>query len=205
MRHWNEHQMVVLDVETSGTRPFWHEVIQISAVALNARLQVRKDILPFDMYLCPEHPERIDPEALRVTGLKLTDLLRTGFNVDKSRDMFEEWTKKLELGCTPTGTPYRIIPLAHNWAFDKAFIQDWLGYGLFDELFDGRYRDTMVTSLFRNDLAAIHAEKVPHSKNNLSWIAENLGVQHDYAHNSLQDCLVTAECYRRLCQLGLMA
>jgi DNA polymerase III epsilon subunit-like protein len=205
MHHWNAHQMVVMDVETTGTRPYWHEVVQFAAVALDARLQPRKDILPFDIYMCPEHPERVDPEALKVTGLKLQDLLLKGHNQDSARDMFERWTQKLELGQTVWGSPKRIIPLAHNWAFDKPFIQDWMGYGLYDELIDSRFRDTMTVSLFLNDWADFQVEKVPYSKNKLSWLASKLGIEHEFAHNALQDCLVTAEVYRRLCQRGLMA
>lgn len=195
--------MVAIDVETTGTRPFWHEVVQIAVVALDANLEPRKDILPFDIFLCPEHPERVDPEAMQVTGLKLDQLLRQGHNTDKAVDLFLNWVQRLELGCTPAGHPKRIMPLAHNWAFDKPFVQDWLGYGNFDELFDSRYRDTMVMSLFLNDHAGMHAEKVPYSKNTLGWLCHQLKVEHEYAHNALQDCLATAECYKKLCERGV--
>ena len=204
MQHWNAHQMVVMDVETTGTRPFWHEVIQFAAVALDSNLKPRQDVMPFDIYMCPEHPERVDPEALKVSGLKLEDLLMKGHDQDSARDMFEKWSEKLELGQTKWGHPKRIIPLAHNWPFDKPFIQDWMGYGLFDELMDSRYRDTMAVSLFLNDNADFHADKVPYSKNKLGWLASKLGIPHERAHDALQDCLVTGEVYRRLCQKGLM-
>jgi len=205
MRHWNNHQLVVIDVETTGLRPFWHEVVQFAAIALNADLEPRKDIMPFDIYLCPEHPERADPEALKVSKLDLKTLICTGHNPDKARDMFQLWVDRLELGMTPSGIPKRIMPLAHGWPFDKPFVQDWLTYGLYEELFDARYRDTMCTSLFLNDHAAMHAERVPYSKNNLAWLASKLGVEHDNAHDALSDCLVTAECYRRLCHIGIIA
>jgi DNA polymerase III epsilon subunit-like protein len=197
--------MCVLDVETTGTTPYWHEVTQVACIALNANLEPRKDIMPFDIFLTPEHPERADPEALRVTGIPLQKLMREGHNQDKARDMFERWVERLELGQTKWGTPKRVIPLAHNWAFDKPFLQDWLGATLFNELIDSRFRDTMTVSLFLNDNASFQAEKVPYSKNTLTWLASKLGVQHDHAHNALQDCLVTAEVYKRLCQRGLMA
>lgn len=204
MRHWNAHQMVALDVETTGTRPFWHEVIQVAAIALDANLDPRKDIIPFDVFLCPEYPERVDPEALRVTGLKLDHLLRHGHNTDKAVDMFEDWVKKLELGVTIGGNEKRIQPLAHNWAFDKPFLQDWLGYGTFNYIIDSRARDTMTLSLMLNDMAAMHAEKVPYSKNTLKWVCYQLDVEHEYAHNALQDCIATAECYKRMIQRGFV-
>jgi len=205
MQHWNAHQLVAIDVETTGTRAFWHEIVQIAAVALDANCLPRKDVMPFDIYLCPDHPERADPEALRVTGFKMTDLLRKGINQDKAKDMFDRWVKTLDLGITPSGYPKRIIPLAHGWAFDKPFLQDWLGYGAFDEMIDSRFRDTMCVSLFLNDHAAFHAEKVPYSKNTLGWLCKQLGVENIKAHNALQDCMATAECYNRLCKLGIIA
>lgn len=204
MRHWNAHQLVAVDAETTGTRPFWHEIIQFAAVALNSDLEPRKDIIPFDIYITPEHPERVDPDALRVTGLKLDWLMRNGHNMNKAIDMFEHWVGKLELAVTPGGYTKRIIPLAHGWPFDKPFIQDWLGYGTFDLLFDSRFRDTMCVSLFMNDLAGMHAEKVPYSKNTLGWLCNQLNVEHEYAHNALQDCIATAECYKRMCSRGLV-
>ena len=204
MRHWNAHQMVALDVETTGTRPFWHEVIQVAAIALDANLNPRKDIMPFDVFLCPEFPERVDPEAMKVTGLKLDVLIRNGHNTDKAVDMFLDWVEKLELGVTVGGHEKRIIPLAHNWSFDKPFLQDWLGYGTFDYLMDSRARDTMSLSLMLNDMAAMHAEKVPYSKNHLKWLCGQLDVEHEYAHNALQDCIATAECYKRMIQRGLV-
>jgi len=205
MSHWNAHQLVALDAETTGTKPFWHEIIQIGAVALDANCKPRKNIMPFDIYLCPEHPERVDPDALKVTGFKLPDLLRKGINPDKARDLFEQWVGKLDLGITPAGYPKRIIPLAHNWAFDKPFFQDWLGPAFFNDLIDSRYRDTMTVSLFLNDHASFHAEKVPYSKNTLGWLCSKLGIEHEFAHNAVQDCLATAECYHRLCKLGILA
>ncbi len=204
MNHWNAHQLVVFDVETNGTRPFWHEIVQIAAIALDARLEPRYDILPFDIFLSPEHPERTDPNALRVTGFKLPELINKGHTPDKAVQMFEDWVKRLELGITPSGTPKRIIPLAHNWAFDKPFLQDWLGYGYFDELVDSRARDTMCIANFLNDHASFHAETVPYSKCTLSWLASKLGIPHEYAHNALQDCLVTVQVYQALCQRGIL-
>lgn len=203
MRHWNAHQLCAIDVETTGTQPYWHEIVQISAVALDADLTPRKDLMPFDVFLCPDHPERVDPDAMKVTGLSLKKLMLEGHSPDKAVDMFERWVERLELGQTVWGTPKRIMPLAHNWGFDKPFIQDWLGHALFNELFDSRCRDTMIISLFLNDYAAFQAETVPYSKNKLSWLASKLGVEHEGAHNSLVDCLITAEVYRRLCLLGL--
>ena len=63
MRHWNGDHLVVLDLETTGLRPGWHEIWQIALLPLDSNLDMRKDVLPFDILIEPEHMERIDWSA----------------------------------------------------------------------------------------------------------------------------------------------
>ena len=78
----------------------------------------------------------------------------------------------------------------------------WLGEEYYDH-FDPRNRDTMHASLYENDRAAFHSEKVPYAKNNLQYVSSCLDYHTSHgAHDALNDCIRTAETYRRMLQRG---
>ncbi len=204
MQHWNGHQLCAIDIETGGLDPYWHEILQICILPLDSNLIVRRDVIPFYIDLCPEHPTRVEPEARRKNGISIERMMR-GHNPDKAKDLLFEWVNKLELPCTAYGNRKRIMPLGQGFHFDKPFIQQWLGMGDYSEIFDGRHRDTEVTAAYLNDLAAMHAEKVPFSKINLAWLCKELNVTLDRAHDAMADCVATAEVYKKMIQRTLLA
>ena len=93
------------------------------------------------------------------------------------------------------------MPIAHNWVFDREFIIDWLDIKGFEMYFDPRYRDTMAVSLFENDKAEMRGEMHhPYPKNNLQYLCSQLKVEREKSHTALDDCVATAEVYRKLIQ-----
>ena len=207
MQHWNGDQMCVVDIETTGLNPHWHEMIQICILPLTSAITPRKDVYPFYIQIIPENPERADREAMNVNRQDFAKIALTGHSADKARDLFMEWTDKLSLPYNKYGSAKKkIIPLGQNYAFDVQFIKEWLGPLMYDEYFSPIYRDTMATAAYLNDRAAAHVEKVPYSKYNLRWLATTLKVTYAEAsaHDALQDCIVTAEVYRRMINHGLL-
>lgn len=194
--HWNNHQMCAIDVETSGLDPYHDQIVQLAIVPLTANFEQRKDVVPFNIYIKPDMPEHVSAEAMRKNRINLDVLMRYGHDIEKAKDLLDNWVDKLELAYTAFGSRKRILPLAHNWPFDSAFIKRWLGPDHYSEIFDARYRDTQMVAEYLNDRAAMHCEKVPFSKVNLAWVCKQLGVENLKAHNALYDCLATAECYR---------
>lgn len=202
MRHWNGNQVCAVDTETTGLDPHWHEIVQIAILPLDSNFEPRQDVLPFYVNMKPENPERVDREAVKVN--RLANIMATAHDSLKAIDMFTDWVDTLGLPQTKWGTPKKILPLGHNWAFDKAFIQSWLGRLLYEDHFDCRAVDTMVTARYLNDRAAMHGQKVPFSKVNLRWIANQYNISHDRAHDALQDAVVTAKCYQQMTRHGLL-
>ena len=198
MNHLNGHLLCVVDVETTGLKAGYHDIVQICVLPLGFDLKPLKKITPFYTTLQPKFPERADAIALRVNKLDMASLIADGIEPYRASDLFEEWFKKLKL-------PERkkIAPLGHNYPFDRSFIQDWLGHEAYEQFFDYHIRDTATTSLFLNDHADFHNEKCPYPKQNLKYLASTLGVEHTGAHDSMNDCLVTAECYRRMISKGI--
>lgn len=193
MRHLNGHVMCVVDTETSGLIAGHHDLIQVCVLPIDAKLEVRRDIVPFYTGLQLKRPENIDPELKIGSKMKLAEAQTNGLDPYRAADFFEEWFEKLKL---PPGK--RIIPLAHNWPFDRAFLVDWLGNENFNQFFDSRYRDSMVSANFCNDRADFMNEPYPYPKVNLSYLAAVLKIPHERAHDALGDCVVTLETYKRM-------
>lgn len=210
MRHLNGNLLACLDVETTGFKPGYNDIIEIACVVLGADLKPAQNILPFVMELQPKRLENIELEALRIQGKGLDNIVRekmcedrkrvvriatTGCDADLAADMFGEWWDQLKLA------PFKkLMPIACNWAFDRMFIMDWLGIEGFNYYFHPQYRDVMCMALYDNDVADWRHEPFEYPKCNLQYLCSQLGVQRNRAHTALDDVVATIECYRRLVQ-----
>jgi DNA polymerase III epsilon subunit-like protein len=193
MQHLNGNLLAVVDVETTGLRPGYHDLIQIAVLPLDSTIKPLKTAMPFYLEMLPKRPENMDPEVTKVHRINLAELMQRAICPWKASELFESWFEKLGL---PIGK--RLSPIAHNWPFDRSFILDWLGEKAFSDFFDARFRDTMSAALFMNDRADLHSEKVPYPKVKLQYLCSQLGVSTDRAHDALQDCISTAEVYKRM-------
>lgn len=203
MEHWNGDQCIVIDVETTGLDPKRHEIIEIAAIALDSNFVPRRDVLPFDIYMKPNFPERIDKKAMQVNNICLMDVMKTGFDSFTAIDLFEKWVDKIGLTFLMAGERKKIRPLGHNYAFDKSFIEPWLGPETYKHIFSHLYKDTMIAAQFANDKAAMHAEPVPYSKNSLTWLCRAHRIERIRSHRALSDAKATAELYRLMAKQGL--
>jgi DNA polymerase III, epsilon subunit and related 3''-5'' exonucleases len=194
MMHLNGNLLCAVDVETTGLDPAKHDVIQIAVLPLDSEIKPLKTVFPFYMNMAPKRPENIDYNAMAVSKIDCVKLINNSIDPWKAVDLFEEWFTKLNL---PVGK--KIVPLAHNWQFDRSFILEWLGGPkCFEFFFHHCYRDSMTASLYLNDRAEQFIEKIPIPKVTLSYCGSVLGVPNAKAHDALQDCIQTAEVYRRM-------
>lgn len=191
--HLNGHLLCAVDTETTGLVAGHHDIIQVAIVPLNSELLPNSDIQPFYIDIIPVRPENAEKSAMLVNKMNLADVMRHGMEKFKAADLLEEWFEKLEL-------PFRkkIAPLGANYSFDKSFLLEWLGPQTYDHIFDYHVRDIQSVASFLNDRAAFHAEAAPFPKVNVAYLASQLEIPHEKAHDALQDCLVEAEIYRRM-------
>lgn len=195
MIHLNGNKICVIDCETTGFTPGKHDLIQICILPLDFNLNPDEKYVPFQLEIKPRYPENVDLEAMSVNRRDLHTIMTRGMDSYAAADLFEEWTLRLNL-------PQRkfISPLGHNWVFDKAFVEDWLGSTSFNSHFDGRYRDTLPVSLFINDTMDNKNEPCPFPAQRLSALCCRLGIEWDVsaAHDAVYDCYKTAELYRTI-------
>ena len=208
MKHLNGNLLGCVDVETTGFKAGFNDIIEVCVVILDNQLNPAADIMPFVLELQPKRPENISLEALRIQGKNLDDVIKRkacksrhrvveiatkGCDADIAADMFHEWFQNLKLA------PFKkILPIACNWAFDRTFLVDWLGDEAFFNYFSPQYRDIMSMALFENDVADWRGINFPYQKANLGYLCKQLGITRDGAHSAVDDVHDTIKCYKRL-------
>ena len=193
MIHLNGNLLCAIDVETTGLDPQKHEITEICILPLDNNMEVRRDVVPFNIFMKPEKIQNIDWDAITVTQTDFMKLCQVGMDKWEAADLFEEWFAKLQLP-----ERKRISPLAHNWPFDREFIKEWLGVTSFESHIDGRFRDSMALALAINDEYDAKNEPIPFPKVKLSYIASTLKIDFDKIHNALDDTVLTAKVYKQL-------
>lgn len=193
MIHLNGNILAAVDIETTGLQPRHHDIIQVCVLLLDSEIKPLKGVIPFYCEMQPRRPENIEYKAMTVSKLDLFSIMQKAMTADRTADLFDEWYDKLPL---PVGK--KLVPLAHNWIHDHAFLEDWLGYQHMQHYFFGHFRDTQCAACFENDKADANVEQVPYPKLGLSNLAARLGIEHERAHDALADCLTTAEVYKRI-------
>jgi len=198
MMHLNGHLLVSIDFETTGLRAGWHEIIQVALVPLNSDLRPHPELPVFYHNVAPEHPERAAHGAQQVHGLNLEDLMLNAPSAMRVSDLLIEWFEQIDL---PQAK--KLMPLAHNWEFERSFGRAWLGDDLFEHLFHGHARDGMRYALALNDRALFASEKIPFPRVGLGALCKKLGITNDKPHDALHDAMAEAEVYRALIKYDL--
>ena len=176
-----------IDLETTGLDPNNCEVLEIAIVPLNPDFTISSDIPEFSCRIRAEHPERAEQSALETNHLNPAE----GEKLSDVRSELEQWA--MENGITT------ITPLAHNLAFDIAFMK--AAFPEFSRIFTHHGRDSMRLALSMNDVFQVQEADMRFGSVSLQALKLALGVEGDVQHNALEDARDTAHVYRRLMAL----
>lgn len=174
--------ITAIDLETTGLKTGYHEIVSISCRSFTTDFKIETE---FSRKIKPNHLNRIDDESLQVNNFTVNELL-TFQPSNVIRGDFCVWCEHALRGV-------KIVPLAHNWSFDKGFLELWLGKELYDKLFHyGNYFDTNV--LFNT---LVFKGKLEPGSSSLSDLCDRFDIAYK-SHNSDHDASATIRLFKKL-------
>jgi DNA polymerase-3 subunit epsilon len=177
---------VVMDVETGGTTPGRHSLLQVGLLAYRGgEIIDRKEINI-------QHKEYfVTPKAMEINGLDLVEVARTGVTPYVAISMITSFVKKNFGEDKP-------MLLGHNVNFDRSFIKElYLNSNVdIDSVFSYRVVDTSTII----HMAKVLGKMKPDAPSSLQKIADYLGLlkPSHKAHTALSDAELTLALYEKL-------
>ncbi|MBD3293824.1 MAG: hypothetical protein GF393_12945 [Armatimonadia bacterium] len=170
------------DVETTGTDPNFHEIIQFAGI-----LDINKEtVWEFNKIIRPEYPCRIHPDATKTHGITI-DQLQKGIKYD---ELHYRIVKHLSFHIDKYNPNDKAFPCAFNGSFDYSFLSSlWSRCNdvFLGSLFNHKIIDPLA--LFRF-LSAKYEWTLENMK--LSTIANALNIPIN-AHDAMSDTKVLRE------------
>ena len=174
----------VIDIETTGLKPGIHEIIELSLLLHD------ENFIPLDSFICkirPMHPEYVDPKAMEINKLSLSNL-KNESTPSQIRNALCQWHEEI-------ANNTKLIPLGHNYSFDKSFLTIFLGE-YYNNIFHYHNRDTLSLAFALRDKGILKIDSL-----SLTSIGKYFQLP-EQIHRAEQDTRLCLSIYRKL--LGLI-
>lgn len=186
-------KFLYIDVETGGLIPRKNPILQLSAI-----LEVdEKEVFRFNKKVLPFPDQEVDPIALEVNGLTLSDV--TDDKHEPARLVYEEFLLMLDKYVNKYDPRDKLYIVGYNiHSFDAQFLRDF--FLRFDNKYFGSYFwnppiDVMLISAY----ACIgQRHKLENFK--LGTVATSLGISidEDRLHDAMYDVEVTMDIFNKI-------
>lgn len=177
--------LLVLDLETTGTDPVLHSTIEIGAVLLDRTTLEEKKA--WSAVIKRQEKNGTNPQSMALHGKSLGEIRKTGKD---AKEAVEEFLEHF-------GTDYLLA--GWNVGFDVQFLRALLrrtGHvGVFDAI-DYHRLDVWSLAQFLQSMGVFHSDV-----SSLSCLCEQLGLPRSKTHSGLEDARITATALRKLIEL----
>ncbi len=169
-----------MDTETGGTEPGYHEMLTIAGI-----IEIDKQVVDeFHFKIKPKHPDRLEPEALKVNGLTLEEIMK----FDDPFDVHYKLKKKF----VKYGLRYdKLIVAGHNVAsFDRKFLDKLFeaqGCNTLYYWLDYHSLDTMSVAAWLRYIGLLDVKNLK-----LTTLCQHFNIEFK-AHDALEDIRATKQ------------
>jgi DNA polymerase III subunit epsilon len=176
-----QQPLAFIDVETTGTDPNVHEIIEIAAIIVRLKDDTLTITDQIDLKVQPKHIESADPVALRVNGYNEADWL---FAVSLEEAM-KSFAQKVE----------GAVFVAHNVIFDHAFVSAAFERTGVENTMHYHKLDTISMAF-----GVLHNSD-DMSKLSLRALCQHFEIENKDAHSAYADAYATYELFKKLLKL----
>ena len=194
MKHFNEHQPVVIGMMLTGVHPDSVMPLDLCLLPLDYSLNPEKTRMPFMSQIQP--PEHLYPEydlpqrqkdrnlsnIVTLSKDKFTQARMKGQPESLLADLFVRWVASFKLR-----RHKKLLPICYDWSLTRPALVNWLGEDLVEATFDWRVRDLLCYANLLNDLAGLHFENYPFPRVHfqaLCWACGILNEKHTAVGNA---------------------
>lgn len=189
--------VLIIDFETTGIVPGYHDPIQIAAVRLN-KLTL-EEVASFESKIKPMRPQNATLEALKVSGRTMEDLEELVRTAPTPAEVLKAFEMAIFGKYTPPDKKafysFDVVLAGQNVKFDIGFLNALLeenGYSR--DRYGYHDIDTMTLCFVAQGTMGFKTEK---GRLNLDAQAQAFGIPRGAEHDALEDVRVTAEVFRR--------
>lgn len=193
------NNFIVIDFETGGLDCRKNPVMEFAAIAVDG--VTLDDIVRYEDYISPYDDELIySPDAAKVTGITRELCEQKGIPLDQFISDLMELCKGANTRNTKTARPFFV---AHNWPFDRGFLQDIMRRSGEDwsKLVDGDfdcYGNFIPHGIDSQDIAKFLWAPITETTTRfkLSDCCGMAGIEHVDAHRAMSDVEPLADLMR---------